>query len=80
MKNMLEINLLWSQHICTIYLLRPLNTNKKIAVCSVKSFDAKVNKPNGPNLLLLDAFSLSFDFYFSISLDLNLSFSPPNDL
>lgn len=53
----LRENLLWSLHMSTTYPFRPLNIRKKIAVCSVKSFVAKVNKPNGPNLPLIDAFA-----------------------
>lgn len=51
-------NLLWSLHIRHKYLFEALNIWKDTAVCSVKSFEAKANKPNGPILPLLDAYCL----------------------
>ena len=50
-------NLLWSLHIRPTYLLGALYILKKIAVCSLRSFEAKANKPNGPIMPLLDASS-----------------------
>ena len=53
-----ELNLLWSLHIRPKYLLGALYIWKNTAVCSVRSSEAKANKPNGPIVPLLDACSL----------------------
>ena len=50
-------NLLWSLHMRHTYLLGVLYIVKKTAVCSLRSFEAKANKPNGPIMPLLDSYS-----------------------
>lgn len=52
----LKPHLLWSLHIRTTYLSWPLNIRKKMAVCSVRSSEAKTNKPNGPTTPLTEEF------------------------
>ena len=46
-------NLFWSLHIRHTYLLGALKILKKIAMCSLRSFEGKANKPNGPIMSLL---------------------------
>lgn len=48
-------NLVWSLHMSTTYLSWLLKMRKKIAVCSVKPWDAKTSNPNGPIMPWNDA-------------------------
>ena len=66
-------NLLWSLHMRHTYLLVVLYIRKNTAVFSVRSFEAKANKPNGPIMLLLDANSSLPSSWGSTSLGSNNS-------